>query len=332
MKKLKFLLFLPLLILLVACSKNPRDEFISRYNNNLKQEETSFIHSVKMTDLKLPNDGVAMPELENLKNKVFIFNVSQSLKDKIFSISSDLSQLDPSYPKLDVIGTNDDFYINAEFWGMFSGIKNDNIKDRYVNVADFSEDYGHVFDDVENSNDLANSFKKLDAKKFKKDGDAIVLTVKISELLEMIKDMSKDDSANTYFNMMTAYIDDSSLVTYQLEKDGSANVTIDLKMAEGLDNAFESITIEIVSKKVKYIAPKVPSTSKIISLDELQIISSEVYQAELTDEEFQELFNQIKDNLSFYSKEDLMKELEFYRQFLTEEQYQKLEALIATAA
>ncbi|MCU9533956.1 hypothetical protein [Streptococcus sp. CSL10205-OR2] len=332
MKKLKFLLLLPLLIIIVACSKNPQDEFITRYNNNLKQEETSFVFSVKIKDIKLANNSTEMSELKDLKNKAFIFDVSQSTKDKIFSISSDLSEFKSSFPMLDIVGTNDDFYVNAELWGMFSGIESDKIKGRYINVADFSEDYDSVFDEAEDSTGWADSFKEIDAEKFKEDGDAVVLTIEMSELLDMVKDVSEDATASTYLNMMNAYLDESSLVTYRLEKDGSANVTIDLKMAPGLDDGIESITIEMISKKVNYIAPKVPSKSKIISPDELQMISSEVYQAELTDEEFQELYNQVKDNLSFYSKEDLMEELEFYRQFLTEEQYKKLEALIATAA
>ncbi|MBJ8326425.1 hypothetical protein [Streptococcus pacificus] len=332
MKKLKFLLLLPLLIIIVACSKNPQDEFITRYNNNLKQEETSYVFSVKIKDVKLANNSTEMSELNDLKNKAFIFDVSQSTKDKIFSISSDLSEFKSSFPRLDIVGTNDDFYVNAELWGMFSGIESDKIKGRYINVADFSEDYGSVFDEAEDSTGWTDSFKEFDAEKFKEDGDAVVLTIEMSELLDMVKDVSEDATASTYLNMMNAYLDESSLVTYRLEKDGSANVTIDLKMAPGLDDGIKSITIEMVSKKVNYIAPKVPSKSKIISPDELQMISSEVYQAELTDEEFQELYNQVKDNLSFYSKEDLMEELEFYRQFLTEEQYKKLEALIATAA
>ncbi|MCR8968190.1 hypothetical protein [Streptococcus zalophi] len=332
MKKLKFLLLLPLLIIIVACSKNPQDEFITRYNNNLKQEETSFVFSVKIKDVKLANNSTEMSELKDLKNKAFIFDVSQSTKDKIFSISSDLSEFNPSFPMLDIVGTNDDFYVNAELWGMFSGIESDKIKGRYINVADFSEDYDSVFDEAEDSTGWTDSFKEIDAKYFKMDGDVAVLTIKMSELLDMVKTMAEDETANTYLNMMNAYLKESSSVTYRIEKDGSANMTIDLKMAPGLDYGIESVTIEMISKKVDYIAPKIPEDSKLISFDELQMLSSEVAQSDLTDEEFQELYNQFKNNLSTYSKEELRKVLEIYQPFLTEEQYKEMEALVATAA
>ena len=115
-----------------------------------------------------------------------------------------------------------------------------------------------------------------------------------------------------------------------LDKDGSGNADIKLVYAKALNFGIDSIHLTMTYKKSTYKDIKVPNSNAILSQEELGKLVEQNYK--MSDEQFEGIYNSIKESTSLYSKEELQELINSYKTYLTDEQFKKLQSLLDQVA
>ncbi|MGT2735784.1 hypothetical protein ACVRXS_01205 [Streptococcus orisratti] len=331
MKKIRILLLLPVLFLIVACSKSPKEEFISRIKQNADQDKSAYQFSVKIKDIQTStSDNSESIDMSMFKGASLNFQVQQDLKNEKISISTDLSKINAAFPKFNLFYVKDTAYLNADAITTFYGLDSKNFEGKYIDLAEFSNESFPKLSELSKEQDYS-WIEKLSDKKFKKDGDKVTATLSFDELLKVYSAQAKkDEELKTYIDLAKASVSDDSKITMTLDKDGSGNADIKLVYAKALNLGIDSIHLTMTYKKSTYKDIKVPNSNAILSQEELGKLVEQNYK--MSDEQFEGIYNSIKESTSLYSKEELQELINSYKTYLTDEQFKKLQSLLDQVA
>lgn len=333
MKRFKAWLLLPLLVLLVACSKSPKEEFKARLRESSQQDKVAYQYKVKVKDLQLTStSNTSGLDLNALKNASLDFTINQDVKNGKMSLSTDLSKINSALPKAELIYVKKTAYLNADALVAFYGLDKKAFQGKYLDLSEFSSE---KFPDLSKA---AKEEKKADYswlddlsdKIFEKSGDKVTANFTFDELLEAAsKAEKKDEEVKTYIDLAKAAISDKSKVKMTLGKDGSGSADMNLVYAKGVDYGVKSIKLKVSYKKATYKAVKAPSKDSLLSQSQLQELVVQNYK--FTDEQFNGIYDTLKENASVYSKAELQEIINGYKQNLTNDQLNKLNALLNQA-
>lgn len=334
MKRLKVWLLLPLLLLLVACSKSPKEEFKARLQESSQQDKVAYQYKVKVKDIQLTStSSTSGLDLSALRNASLDFTINQDLKNGKVSLSSDLSKINSALPKAQLIYAKKKAYLNADALVAFYGLDKAAFQGKYVDLSEFSQEKFPDLSKLEKENNKKSDLSWLDDlsdKKFEKSGDKVTATFTFDELLEATsKTTKKDEEAKTYIDLAKAAISDKSKIKMTLGKDGSGSADMNLIYAKGVDYGVKSIKLTMSYKKVTYKSVKTPSKDNLLDKNQLQELVVQNYK--FTDEQFNGIYDTLRENASLYSKAELQEIINGYKQNLTDDQLNKLNALLNQA-
>ncbi|WP_161981044.1 hypothetical protein [Streptococcus sp. S784/96/1] len=137
MKKLQALLIVPVTLLLVTCSKSPKDEFLSLMKEQQKQDKASYDYTIKVDDAS----GELFAQLEPFKGKAIKAIASQDLKKELVGLTVDLSDFDSSFSDFEMIYSRDKAYMNAVPFAQFaqiSGGATEELDDKFLDIEEIS--------------------------------------------------------------------------------------------------------------------------------------------------------------------------------------------------
>lgn len=338
MKKLVLLLWLPLIFLLVACGKSPKDEFISRLENQYTDKPVAYEMTIKLDDVT--SSGVN--PMASFIGKEIKATISQDLSEKIVSLHADLSDVNPTLSDFEMVYVGDKAYMTVEpMLGMY-GVTSSDLAGKYMDVADAQgsplPDLGELT--PANKENVA-FFKEIDSKNFTKSGDKVSLSLTLEELMAFTQkvletgDEETKELAQQYKAQMEtaqgAFTKDSKFVM-TVDKKNNAEAVLTMKSAE---NKEDGMTIKMAINKIDYKAPKVPAEKDIISQEELQqsLMASSgadtTVDYQMSDEEFQEFYTMLETEVSNHTKAELQELIDALSPSLTAEQVKKLEGLLS---
>ncbi|MGT2756179.1 hypothetical protein [Streptococcus ovuberis] len=338
MKKLALLLWLPLALVLVACGKSPKDEFISRVESQYTEKPVTYEMTLKLDDVT--SKGVN--PIASFIGKEIKATMTQDLSKKLISIQADLSDVNPTLSDFEIVYVGDKAYMTVEpMLGMY-GITSSDLSGKYMDVADAQgsplPDLGEL---TPANKDNVSFFKEMDSKNFTKSGDKVSLSLTIEELLAFTQkvlesgDEETKEIAQQYKAQMEtaqkAFAKDSKFVM-SVGKQNNVEAVLTMKSA---DNKEDSMTIKMSIDKIDYQAPKIPAKEDIISQEQMQqslmagngATTNSDYQ--MTDEEFQEFYTALEAEVANHTKAEMQELIDALAPSLTDDQAKKLEGLLS---
>lgn len=343
MKKLKWLLFLPLLMLLVACGAktSPKETFISYMKAYNAQEQMAYDYTLKIDDVVLGDAAEGTVSDADLKKAKLSFHIQQDLKAHLFQLSTDLSAFSADLPPIEIIYDDDKMYANAELMAGFSSLDVSQVKGKYIDLAEFSGQEIPALSEAANSAKTADVswLKEVDEANFTEKDGKVTASFTVSELVKLLTSAAKTElteEMTTYIKQAEASISESSKITYTLDEQGNGLAKLDLVMAKGADKMLKSIKATMDFKKAEFKAIKSPASAailkqadlaKLMGTDELGTATTK-----LTDEEFDLLYEEIEKEMGNMTKDEFETLLAILKSNVTEAQYKKLESLSAQAA
>lgn len=353
MKRVKLAVLLGIILVLGACSKSPKEEFIASYDSLGTGEYNAGKFEATITDFKMnQTSGAAWAQILNdsLKNMTFQGDYQFNEKDSSFSFNAAVEAFGTEMP-LDIVGNEEKFYVSTSFVdGMFDMMdsfgfpieadqtKIDELAGKYIEV-DMDELAEAAEEDTDSSTDAEEMGQKMtkileDAKEesFKADGDKVSHTFTSADLVKISKNRDLSDEAKTTL--------ENSKMTMQIDKKTKkTNCTI--KMSED----GQEMTMKLVftpSKNDKAI--KLPKEKDLVPEEELNNFFQEMNQGTsndmsdysgmetLSDEEFEFLYQQAEASLGEFDDAQKQEIIKGYTPYMTEEQAERFKALLASPA
>lgn len=336
MKKLNVLLLLPLLLLLVACCAKPKDTFISRLKEINKQPAAQEL-TIKVDKLTIQGQANQVAPLEGAELAI---EVHQDNKKKIAAITADLSQIPlygASLSNLDMVYADGKMYMAADALAgiaSLNGVTTDlsDLKGKYV---DYSDSVMEATTDSKADLDYDYSWlEELDEKAFSEANGKVTATVTFKDIVKALPssvtaqaNISKQQ-LETYVSLFESMVSDDSKMLYTLDDKGNGDISLVLKSKSGAGLDFD-MKLSLSTKKIAYKEPEVPAKSNILTQDEFVSLASS--SATMTEEDFQEFYNQIEADMANTTQEDFQLMLDAVKPHLSDQQIQKLETLRSKA-
>lgn len=353
MKRVKLVVLLGIILVLGACSKSPKEEFIASYDSLGTGEYNAGKFEATITDFKMnQTSGAAWAQILNdsLKNMTSQGDYQFNEKDSSFSFNAAVEVFGTEMP-LNIVGNEEKFYVSTSFVdGMFALMDSfgvpieadqtqiEKLAGKYIEVDtdELVEDAGEDTDSSADAEEMSNKMTKLleDAKEesFKADGDTVSHTFTSADLVKIAedRDLSEDTKTSLENTKITMSIN---------KKTKKTNCTIKISDDE------QEMTMKLKftpSKKDKAI--KLPKEKDIVSEEELNNFFQEMNQSTtnnlsaytdpeiLSDEEFELLYQEIEATLDEFDEDQKHEIIEAYALHLTEEQLERLIALLASSA
>lgn len=276
MKRFRTLIFLPLILLLVACGKSPKDEFISRVENQQTAKKAAYEYAIKLEDVTSSTEDTDAIGFQQYVGKEIKATISQDLTEHLISVSADLSVINPNLEQFELVYVDDKAYISAAPFLNMYGLTQVDAKGKYMDLAEASgQDIPKLSELTPNNAQNVDFFKEVDAKQYSKDGDKVTLTLTIDEMMEMAEkaidqgDEKTKEAAADFKDQMEsakdAFSKDSSFtMTVDKEKKGTALLNLISK-----ENEKDTIKIRFDFKEVEYKAPAKPASSDILTQEDL---------------------------------------------------------------
>lgn len=342
MKKLKFLIFLPLLFLLTACGPKPKETFISYLKANSNQEQVAYDYTVKIDDVVMGEEATESISDKDLKKAKLSFHIQQDLKNNLLNLSTDLSKLSPELPKLDLIYADDKMYASAEMISSFAGLDADKVKGKYIDLAEFSgQDIPSLSEAQASAKDADFSWiEEVDDANFTEKDGKVTATFTVPQLFKAVSATAKTEMTEemeTYLKQAEASISDKSTVTYTLDDKGNGTAKLDLTLAKGADKNLKSVKATLDFKKATFKAAKAPAKADVLKQEDLAKLmagdseATDAVAAQPTDEEFALFYEELEKEVGTMTQDEYEALLEILKGTVTDAQYKKLEALKSKA-
>ncbi|MDY4762084.1 hypothetical protein [Streptococcus thoraltensis] len=335
MKKFRYVaLLLSLVFVLVACAKSPKEEFKSRLESMQGEKKAAYHYKIKVKDFQPGQNAASIQGIDDIVGKTLEAKLSQDLTKNAFAISVDLSNIDPKFSDFDLIYKGDKGYMSVQPMLAMNNVSTKEAEGKYVDIEEISGEKIPSFKEATKDSKADLSWlDKIDEKHFKKDGDDVSVSLTMNQLFKVYKSALKQldddketaEQLETYLNLAKASLSDKSKATLTLGKDGDLKTRMSMIYAKGMDTFVKSIDIDVNAKKAAYKAPKLPKSSDILSQKELESLLMD--NTKLSDQDFNEIYNNIKGELDNTSKESLEAFITESKPYLTDEQLKKLEDL-----
>lgn len=344
---IRWIVFVSALFVLMACSKSPKNEFIDAYEALSTSAQKGGDFELTFDDFQMTDTtGAAWANLlgESIKN----MNVKGSYQiadDNSYAMDMTLEALGQQLP-LEISGKGEEAYLSTSFIeGMVNvmngfGVPMDvdqaqltALSGKYITVesadADGSLDItAAVQEGKENQKVFIEMMKKTADDQFKKDGTTLSHTFTKEELTEFATSDSLDEETQATIEQATviATIKDKKTLALKIDlADAEAGITLAMKIAVTPKAVSGTITLpkadEIVSET------EVQRLFDSTGLAEPDATDTDLSEAVLSDADFEEFYQQVADNLDSLPLDYQEEFLNDARNYLTDEQYKKLQEL-----
>lgn len=350
MKRVKLIVLLGVVLLLGACSKSPKEEFIGAYDVLSSEEYNAGKFEVSITDFQLnQTTGAAWASMlsESLKNMSINGNYQYNEKDESFRLDGEVKAFDNTMP-IEMVGKGNKGYLSTSFIdGMLTFMNSfgvpaevnqeqvDNLKGKYIEIDPEEmtvEDDDEELPDPKEVRSKTNSLlKRAKEDSFKTDGETVSHTFTSKELEKLAKsvDLGADTEESLHNMTLTMKINKKTLKT---------DCTVKMRDSE------QKMTMKaVLTPSKKKTAISMPKEKDIVPVEELDDlfepqamsgVSGEFAQGneeieELSDEEFETLYQQFEANLSELDNTQRRALLSAYSPYLNDEQLARLEALLS---
>lgn len=352
MKRVKWIVLLGVVFLLSACSKSPKEEFMTAYNALSSEEYNAAEFELSITDFQLDQTtGSAWASMlgESLKEMAITGDYQYNEKDKSYSLDAEIKAFGNTMP-LEIVGKEEEAYISTSFiegllafmdsFGSPTEVdqeKLNELKGKYIDfdleemeTADETRESAGAMPDPEKVKSTINTLmEKAEDDSFKSEGDTVSHTFTDKELKKVVRNFNTGGVAAADFDSMTMNmkINKKTMKTYCTIKmqDSDQKMTMKVKLTPSKKAG------EIALPKKKDVVPE-EEMQEIFAPQSVSGIADETAWddeavGELPDEEFEVLYQQCEASLNAFSSEDRENILSTYSPYLNDEQYARLEAL-----
>lgn len=354
MKRLKYVMLLGIVLVLGACSKAPKEEFVDAYQEIKKEAQYAGEFDVSIPEFAIgqeSNEELEQELVDTLKN----FSVKgnyYSDEENNYQFDMTLNVLNEKIP-LKLLGNEETAYLSTSFIdGTLEVMKSFDVEapidttdltqldKKYIEVPiEMAKGFANIEDSAEleeSPNDeavLDELLEKAKKDSFKKKGDTITHTFSAAELEQLGLNEQLDNVRQTKLTIS------SLLMKINLKTKETAFV---MEMKDNETAMQLTGMVKVKPKKKKKIS--LPKYNAVLSLTEVQELltpleedvtditeePADISEEDLkyTDEEFEPFYAEIEAYLPEMSEEEKEAMLSNYQIFLTEEQYSRLEALL----
>ena len=353
MKRVKWIVLLGVVFLLSACSKSPKEEFVTAYNALGSEEYNAGEFKLTITDFQLnQTTGAAWANMlgESLKDMSIKGDYQFNEEDESYSLNADIKAFGNTIP-LEVVGTEEDAYVSTSFIeGMLAFMdsfgsptevdqeKLDELKGKYIDfdleeMEEATDETNESAEDAPNPEKARNTMNTLLEKakddSFKSEGDTVSHTFTNRDLKKVVRASNLGGAtAADYDNMtMKMKINKKTMktdCTFKV-KDSDQKMTMKVELMPSKKAG------KIAMPKKKDIVPE-EEMEELFATQSLTGVTGETdwddeAMGELSDEEFEVLYQQFEASLDAFNSEDRQSLLSMYSPYLSDEQYARLEAL-----
>ena len=348
MKRLKYVVLLGMVLILGACSKDPKAEFIDAYQE-IKEEAQyagAFTVSIPAFETGQELDEASAQILTNTMKDFSVKGNYYFDEERNYQIDLVLDVLDEEIP-LELLGNKEAVYLSTSFLeGTLNLMKifGTEVPLDETQLTQLDQKYLELpmamVKGLVNSESPEESLAQVPlldellqkAKKdsFKKDGDSITYTFTAGELEQLGVNDRLANARQSNLNV-------SSLTMKINRKTKETGFTMKMKDVDENMQMTGRVKVSPGKKKQKLAFPK---TSEILPLAELDALIApsegtveeipEISEEELkyTDEEFEAFYTEIEAYLPEMTEEEKEEMLVNYQIFLTDEQYSRLQGLL----
>ncbi|MBO1307845.1 hypothetical protein JZO70_16845 [Enterococcus sp. 669A] len=351
MKRLKLVVLLGTVLLLGACSKSPKEEFITVYDSLSTEEYNAGEFELSIDDFKMnQTTGAAWANMlgENLKNMSLTGEFQYNEKDESFSLDADVEAFGSTIP-FEMVGKENEGYISTSFVdGMLTfmdsfGVDAEadpaqvaELKGKYLSIdaEEVEAEAGERSEDVPDPEEVRGKMKavlnKANDKSFKSEDDTVSHTFTSKEMVKIARDADLGEETEKNLGDMT--------MTMKInKKTKKTDCTIKMKDAD-----YQMTMKAVVTPSKKKGAISMPKEKDIVPAEELenlfvpQELSGPVGESAwedeeiepITDEEFEVMYTQLEANLGAFSEDTRRGILDSYSPYLNDEQIARMEALL----
>lgn len=352
MKKLKYVVLLGIVLVLGACSKGPKEEFIDAYQEIKKEAQYA-----AEFDISIPEFAVGQESNEELEQELVDATKNFSARgnysydeENNYQFDLTLNLLNEEIP-LKILGNEEMAYLSTSFIeGALKVMKNFDVEapidattltqldNKYiempgemVKVSANIEDSAEVEESSDQEAVLDKLLEKAKRDTFKKEGETITHTFSAAELEQAGLNEQLD-------NVRQSKLTISSLTMKINLKKKETAFAVKMKDTEAAVQLTGMAKVKPGKKK----RISLPKDNAVLSLTEVQELLTPFEEADITeetagileedlkytDEEFELLYAEIEVYLPEMSEEEKAAMLSTYQMFLTDEQYSRLEALL----
>lgn len=348
MKKLKYAILLGMVLLMGACSKGPKAEFIDAYQEIKEEAQYAGEFTVSIPEFETGQE-LDEASAQILTNTMKDFSVKGNYsfdEERNYQIDLVLDVLDEEIP-LELLGNKEAVYLSTSFLEGTLNLMNTfgtevpldetqltQLDQKYLELPVAmvkglvnSESPEESLDQVPLLDEL---LQKAQKDSFKKAGDSITYTFTAGELEQLGLNDRLGNARQSNLNV-------SSLTMKINLKTKETGFTMKMKDVDEDMQMTGQVKVSPGKKKQKITFPK---ASEILPLAEMEALISpsegtieetpEISEEELkyTDEEFEAFYTEIEAYLPEMTEEEKEDMLSAYRVFLTDEQYGRFEALL----
>ncbi|MGG5315235.1 hypothetical protein [Enterococcus sp. AZ072] len=350
MKRVKWIVLLGVVVLLGACSKSPKEEFISAYDSLSSEEYNAGKFELSITDFQMnQTTGAAWASMlsESLKNMSVNGDYQYNAKDESFRFEADVKAFDNTMP-IEMVGKGNEVYLSTSFidgmltfmdsFGRSAEVDQEQLNDlegKYIAIdpeeMKAADDDKATLEPKEVRSKMNKLLGRAKEDSFKSEGETVSHTFSSKDLEEIAKsfDLGADTEESLHNMTLTMKINKKTLKT---------DCTVKMRDSE------QKMTMKVVltpsKKKTTISIPKEQDIVPAEELDDLFVpqamsgVAGEVAQGEdeieeLSDEQFEVVYQQFEANMSELDETQRQALLSAYSPYLTDEQFARLEALLS---
>lgn len=350
MKRVKLIVLLGVVLLLGACSKSPKEEFIGAYGALGSEEYNAGKFEVSITDFQMnQTTGAAWASMlsESLKDMSIDGDYQYNEKDESFRFDADVKAFGNTMP-IEMVGKGNEGYLSTSFvdgmltfmdsFGMPVEVDQEQVaelKGKYIAIdpeeMTADDDDKDTPDPKEVRSKTNNLLKKAKEDSFKSDGETVSHTFTSKELEKLAKsvNLGEDTEENLHNMTLTMKINKKTLKTDCTVKMRDSEQKMTMKAVITPSKTKKAISMP----KEQDIVPE-EELDSLFEPQELSGVSGEFSQGdeeieELSDGEFEMLYQQFEANMSELDEAQRRALLSAYSPYLNEEQLARLEALLS---
>ncbi|MCF0113976.1 MAG: hypothetical protein HUJ56_01385, partial [Erysipelotrichaceae bacterium] len=144
-----------------------------------------------------------------------------------------------------------------------------------------------------------------------------------------IENLFDKDFGKSFITQLNNILSENSTLTTTFNKTGKESSQVKLKFKNTNTIGISSLTANITTKTGNYTEPSVPAATSVITSNEFENLITQHYK--MSDTEFEEVYNVIKDSLSDFTKEQLEQNFAEEKSHMTSEQLKKFNDLLNQA-
>lgn len=355
MKRVKWIILLGVVFLLGACSKSPKEEFITAYGELGSEEYNAAEFELSITDFHMnQTTGAAWANMlgESLKDMSIKGDYQYNEEDESYSLDADVKAFGTTMP-FEMVGNEEKGYISTSFIeGMLDFMDSfgnpaevdqeqlDELKGKYMafdleELEESTDETNESGEDDPDPKKVKNTIDTLMEKskddRFKSDGDTVSHTFTNREIKKVIRDSNINGTSAADYDSMT--------MDMKINKKTKKTVCT-VKMKDSDQRMTMKVELTPTKKSGKIAMPKKKDVVSEDAMDQLfasQYLSGasgetswdDEGSGELSDEEFEVLYQQFEASLDSFTSEERQALLIAYKAYLTDEQYARLEALLS---